>query len=191
MMSLVRAARDATAAAVLLGIVMTLGDVAWASLDLPHRRTYGVAHGAAMCLVFGLVVGWRARRVSAGAVGGPVIGVVSALVFYALAWKLRFVALLPAWMSFWILFAFFQQWLSKRESAGAAAARGVAAAALSGMAFVSISGIWTRPPSEPNYLVNLAAWCFAFLPGFLALFIGPRGLGTSGPEALNPEAPKP
>jgi hypothetical protein len=157
--------RDALVAAVLLAAVMTLGDVVWAALQLPHRRAYGVAHGAAMCLFFGLVVGWRARRLAAGAIGGPLIGVIAALVFYALAWKLRFVALLPAWMSFWILFAFFQQWLSRTESAGMTAVRGVTAAVLSGLAFVAISGIWTRPSPTPKYHIHLAAWTVAFLPG--------------------------
>ena len=162
--------RDAVGAALLLGLVMTGGDVLWAVLDLPHRRLYGVVHGAVMCLVLGMVIGWRTGRTSVGAAAGPIIGVLAALVFYALAWKLRFVALLPAWMSFWILFAFLQQWLARRETAARAAVRGLVAAVLSGLSFIAISGIWTRPPANPNYLVNFAAWSFAFLPGFLALF---------------------
>lgn len=176
--------RDAIAAAVLLGVVMTFGDFVWAALRLPHLRAYGVVHGAVMCLFFGLVIGWRSGRIAAGAVAGPIIGVVAALVFYALAWKLRYVALLPAWMSFWILFAFFQQWLSRAESPGAAALRGTVAAVLSGLAFVAISGIWTRPSAVPQYHVNLAAWSFAFLPGFLSLF-----LRTKGPKDPTPTLP--
>jgi hypothetical protein len=74
--------RDAVGAAALLAVVMTLGDVIWAALDLPHLRTYGVAHGAIMCLAFGLVIGWRAGRLSAGAAAGPIIGVVAAVLFY-------------------------------------------------------------------------------------------------------------
>jgi hypothetical protein len=167
----VRNGRDAIVAAVLLAVVMTFGDFLWAWLNLPHRRAYGVVHGAVMCLCLGLVIGWRARRMAAGAVAGPVIGVVAALVFYALAWKLRFVALLPAWMSFWIMFAFLQQWLSGTESPAIAAGRGTGAAILSGAAFIAISGIWTRASSHPHYHVNLAAWTVAFLPGFIALFV--------------------
>jgi hypothetical protein len=162
--------RDSFVAAALLAVVMTLGDMIWAALDLPHLRMYGVAHGAAMCLAFGAVVGWRARRIASGAIGGLVIGVLAALIFYALAWKLRAVALLPAWMSFWIMFAFLQDWLSGRRDPARAAIRGLIAAVLSGAVFVAISGIWTRPPTHPNYLVNLGAWAAAYFPGFFALF---------------------
>jgi hypothetical protein len=160
--------RDAVGAAALLAVVMTLGDVIWAALNLPHLRLYGVAHGAIMCFVFGLVIGWRAGRLAAGAAAGPIIGVIAALVFYALAGPLRFVALLPAWMSFWIMFAFFQQWLSRADSPGITALRSIVSAVLSGLAFVAISGIWTR--SSPGYHVNLGSWFVAFLPGFVTLF---------------------
>lgn len=160
--------RDAVAAAFFLAAVMTLGDYVWAVLKLPHLRTYGIAHGAVMCLCFGLVVGWRTGRLAAGALAGPIIGILAALMFYALAGPLRYVALLPAWMTFWILFAFLQQWLSRAESIERAAVRGVAAAILSGLVFVAISGIWTR--GSPGYHVNFAAWFVAFLPGFFALF---------------------
>ncbi len=160
--------RDAVGAAALLAVVMTLGDVIWAALDLPHLRIYGVAHGAIMCLVFGLVIGWRAGRLAAGAAAGPIIGVIAALVFYALAAPLRYVALLPAWMSFWIMFAFFQQWLSRTDSPDITALRSVVSAVLSGLAFVAISGIWTR--SSPGYHVNLGSWFVAFFPGFVTLF---------------------
>lgn len=168
MMSAVTWLRDAVGAAALLAVVMTLGDVIWAVLDLPHLRSYGVAHGAAMCLVFGLVIGWRAGRLAAGAIAGPLIGVVAAVVFYVLAGPMRYVALLPGWMSFWIMFAFFQQWLSRTESPALTALRSTGAAVLSGLAFVAISGIWTR--SSPGYHVNLVSWFIAFLPGFLVLF---------------------
>jgi hypothetical protein len=160
--------RDALVASLLLAIVMTFGDLIWAAFDLPHKRAYGVAHGALMCLCLGAVIGWRARRVATAAVAGLVIGVVAAGVFYVLAGPLRFVALLPAWMTFWILFAFLQEWLTRGESVNMAAARGLAAAVLSGAAFLAISGIWTR--GSPGYHVNLAAWFVAFLPGFIALF---------------------
>ena len=165
-----KAFRDALAAAALLAVVMTLGDYIWALFDLPHLRAYGITHGAVMCLFFGMVIGWRAKRLATGALAGPIIGIIAALVFYALAGPLRFVALLPAWMSFWIMFAFFQQWLSPTETPGRAALRGFVAAVTSGLAFVAISGIWTRGSAHGNYLINLGAWTFAFLPGFVALF---------------------
>jgi hypothetical protein len=160
--------RGAVAAALLLAVVMTLGDYIWAALHLPHRRTYGIVHGAVMCLCFGLVIGWRTSRMTTGALAGPIIGIIAALVFYALAGPLRYGALLPAWMTFWILFAFLQQQLSRAESRARAAVRGISAAILSGLVFAAISGIWTR--GSPGYHVNLSAWFVAFLPGFLALF---------------------
>ncbi len=162
--------RDALLAAVLLGAVMTFGDIVWSALRLPHRVAYRIAHGAVMCLCLGIVIGWRAHRVAGGALAGPIIGVVAALAFYALAPWLRYSAMLPAWMLFWLLFAFLQQRLSREGSARDAAVRGLAAATLSGIAFYGISGIWTKPAANPTYLLNLAAWSFAFLPGFLALF---------------------
>ena len=168
--------RSAAAAALLLAVVMTLGDYIWAALQLPHRRVYGVVHGAVMCLCFGMVIGWRAGRVGAGAIAGPVIGILAAVVFYALAGPLRYVALLPAWMTFWIFFAFLQEWLVRTESVERAALRGVVAAILSGLVFAAISGIWTR--GSPGYHVNLASWFVAFLPGFLALFWGRKDQGT-------------
>jgi hypothetical protein len=161
----------AIVAAVLLAGVMTLGDFIWSVLDVRHKVLHGVVHGAAMCLVLGLVIGWRARRIGAGAIAGPIIGVVAALSFYALAPWMRYWAMLPA---FWLLFAILQQRLVRAETMASAVRRGVAAALLSGAAFYAISGIWTNPPPTPRYGVNFASWAFAFFPGFMALFIGER-----------------
>jgi hypothetical protein len=173
----------AIGAAVLLGAVMTFGDWLWSALRLPHRMSYGIAHGAAMCLCLGAVIGWRARRPAAGALAGPVIGVVAALVFYALAPMMRYAAMFPAWMLFWMLFALLQQRLTPGERVSAALIRGIAAAILSGAAFYAISGIWTRPSPTPNYLLILASWSFAFLPGFVVLFWKPV---TSAPRIPHP-----
>lgn len=168
-----RAIRDAFLAALLLAGVMTLGDFIWSAMHLPHRMAYGIAHGAAMCLCLGIVIGARSGRIGAGAAAGPAIGVLAALSFYALAPVIGFMAMVPAWMLFWILFAFVQRWLAPPATIGEAAMRGVTAAVLSGIAFYLISGIWTRH-GPPNYPLNLAAWTIAFLPGFVALFAGPR-----------------
>ena len=161
----------AIAASVVLGAVMTVGDWAWAALQLPHRVWYGITHGAVMCLCVGLAVGIRAGQSVPGALAGPVIGVIAALAFYALAPMIRWSAMFPAWMLLWILFAVLQQRLSKKESLPAALLRGVAAALVSGAAFYAISGIWINDShSNPNLLRHFGAWSFAFLPGFLALF---------------------
>lgn len=156
-------------ASLLLGAVMTLGDLIWAALHLPHRVAYGLIHGALMCLCLGLAVGIRAGRPLAAAMAGPVIGVVAAAVFYALAPALRWGAMFPAWMLLWILFALMQRLLDARERLWPTLIRGVAAALLSGAAFYSISGIWTRH-AQWSIAFRFAAWSFAFVPGFVALF---------------------
>ncbi len=169
------ALRASVIAALLLGVVMTFGDFVWATWHVRHRVAYGIAHGAAMCLCIGAVIGWRERRPAAGALAGPVIGVAAAGAFYLLAPLFRMGAMLPAWMLFWILFALLQQRLTSGEPAARALGRGVAAAVLSGGMFYVISGIWTRPsPGGPDYLVHFVSWSAAFLPGFLALFFPVR-----------------
>jgi hypothetical protein len=176
----------AVVAAVVLGAVSTFGDYVWAALRLRHEMTYGLIHGAVICFCIGAVIGIRDRRLLPALIAGPVIGLIAAGAFYALAPWLRYSAMFPAWMLFWICFALLQEWLgSGRRSAapaaavsssfGAAVARGLAAAVLSGLAFYAISGIWTRPsPGGPNYLRHFLSWSFAFLPGFVALFAGQR-----------------
>jgi hypothetical protein len=54
--------------------------------------------------------------------------------------------------------------------------RGLGAAALSGVAFYGISGIWTNPaPGGPDYLRHFGSWTVAFLPGFAALLVEKGG----------------
>jgi hypothetical protein len=164
----------ALAASILLGAVMTFGDWLWAAMHIRHTVTAGLLHGAAMCLCLGAVIGVRARRVVAGTLGGPVIGILAAGLFYLLAPSLRMMAMFPAWMFFWICFAIMQGWLQKDRGGVAGLMVGVVAAMLSGLAFYAISGIWTRhDPGGPNYAWHLAAWTFAFFPGFAALFWRP------------------
>jgi hypothetical protein len=157
-------------ASLCLGAVMTLGDFAWAALHIKHRVVNGVLHGAAMCLCLGLAIGIRAGKPLAAAIAGPVIGVIAALVFYALARPLGWSAMFPAWMLLWVLFAVLQQKLENKDR-GTALMRGIAAALLSGAVFYMISGIWTGDShTQPNLALHFAAWSFAFLPGFAALF---------------------
>ena len=161
----------AVGASLLLGAVMTAGDFVWAYFSVRHRVYTGVVHGALMCLCIGALIGARAGRLLPGLVAGPIIGVLAAGAFYVLAPTFRWGAMLPAWMLFWICFAVLQRWLTT-GTLGMALARGVVAAVLSGLAFYAISGIWTRPaPGGPNYAIHFLYWSFAFLPGFLALFV--------------------
>lgn len=161
----------AVGAALLLGAVMTAGDFVWAFFDVRHSVWAGVTHGALMCLCLGTVIGFRAQRPAPGILAGPLVGVLAAGAFYVLAPVLGYGAMLPAWMFFWICFALLQQALTGGALA-AALLRGVGAAVLSGLAFYAISGIWTRPsPGGPDYVRHFVSWSFAFLPGFLALFV--------------------
>jgi hypothetical protein len=172
---MITALLHALGAALLLATVMTLGDFAWAAFDIPHRTLYGILHGAVMCFFIGAVIGARAGRLFVGALAGPLFGVLAAGLFYVLAPSAGWGAMLPAWMAFWSLFALLQQQLppfERREPRWHTGLRGLAAAVLSGLAFYAISGIWTRhDPGGPNYAVHFVSWWFAFLPGFLALFV--------------------
>ena len=158
-------------ASLFLGAVMAAGDYLWAAMHIRHRVAYGLVHGAVMCLCLGIAIGVHTRRTAPATLAGPVIGVIAAGTFYLLAPWLRMTAMFPAWMLFWILFALLQQRLRGGERLAAAATRGAVAAALSGLAFYAISGIWTGPSHDvPMPAIRFAAWSFAFLPGFLALF---------------------
>jgi hypothetical protein len=164
----------AVISAVALGVISTFGDYVWAALQLRHRMAYGLVHGAVICLCIGAAIGAREGRVVRGLAIGPIVGLLAAGVFYLLAPWLRYGAMFPAWMFFWICFAVLQSHLRGDGKLGMASVRGIAAALLSGAAFYAISGIWTRPsPGGPDYVRNLWSWTVAFLPGFLALFVGP------------------
>ena len=161
----------AVIASVCLGAVMTIGDWLWAALQIRHRVVNGLLHGALMCLCLGIAVGVRAGKPASAAIAGPVIGVIAAGSFYALAPALGWNAMVPAWMLLWILFALLQHWLVTKESIGTAVVRGVAAAVVSGAAFYAISGIWVNDShTNPNLIRHFGAWTVAFVPGFIALF---------------------
>jgi len=166
----------AALAALALGVLSTFGDFLWAYLRVPHRIVTGLGHGAIICLAIGAIIGLRAGRPLAGLMVGPLVGVLAAGAFYLLAPMLRWNAMFPAWMLFWICFALLQWRLSADRGLTSALLRGVVAAVLSGIAFYLVSGMWTNPPrGGPNYAVFLLNWTFAFFPGFLALFWRPAG----------------
>lgn len=171
----------ALTAAATLAVAMTAGDMLWAGLSLRHRMGYGLAHGALVCLLIGGFVGRRCGRTAAGLAAGLPIGLLAAGLFYALAPWLRYSAMFPAWMFFWVLFALLQAHLAGGESWRAALGRGLVAALISGVAFYLISGVWTRPGAgSARYLYHLGAWFIAFLPGFAALFLARAHAGSSG-----------
>ena len=168
--------------ALLMGGLMTFGDWVWAVLNLPHRTVFGLVHGLALCCGIGLYLGAPRKRTARGAVSGGLIGLGAAALFYLLAPWMRWGAMLPAWMAFWVAFGILlwrflgEPMAPMRE----AVLRGLIAALGSGLAFYAISGIWTRPSaSGPDYIRHFASWTVAFLPGFLALLVEKRRPATS------------
>jgi hypothetical protein len=158
--------------ALLMGALMTLGDWVWARFIPSHRAVFGLLHGLALCCAIGAYLGLLRRRTPKGALAGGAIGLGSAAGFYALAPVLRWGAMLPMWMAFWIAFGVLL-WRHLGEPTAArreALFRGAGAAVASGLAFYAISGIWTEHrPGGPDYVRNLVSWTFAVLPGFLVL----------------------
>lgn len=168
---------NAILGALLLAGVSTLGDFIWAHFSLEHRPSYGLIHGTVLCGVLGLYLGFLRKRPSLGTMGGALIGFAAAAGFYGLARFAGMAAMFPLWMAFWIAFALLDARVltdpgQRSSGTRTALVRGALAAVASGLAFFAISGIWLdREPGGPNYLVNLASWSVAFLPGFLALLV--------------------
>jgi hypothetical protein len=167
--------------AVFVAIVSTMGDWVWASQLLRHKTWYGLAHGAALCLAMGLALGAPAGRPIVGALGGLVSGVLAAGSFYLLAPLMRgagmsgYSAMYLSWFLLWIFIGWLDGPVLRRTAAAAALVRAVIAAVASGLAFYVVSGMWTNwNPATINYLDHLVRWTVAFLPGFLALRLGPR-----------------
>jgi hypothetical protein len=174
-------ARQALGGALAMGALMTFGDWVWAVFVPAHRVVYGLLHGLALCAAIGAFLTWRAGRVAAGAAWGGGTGLAAAVGFYALAPLLGWAAMFPAWMAFWIAFAWIERrFVSRNRTAREALARGAVAAVASGLAFYAVSGMWTRPdPAGPDYAWALLAWTFAFLPGFAALLVSrPAGVAV-------------
>lgn len=160
----------ATISSLALAAVMTFGDFVWAALNVRHRTAYGIIHGAVMCLCLGLAIGVRADRKTLAATAGLLIGVAAAGTYYLLAPALRWWAMFPAWMLLWILFGLLQRQLVEAERLGVTFKRGILAALLSAFAFYLISDIWIHEAAHRSLYTHFAAWTFAFLPGFAALF---------------------
>ena len=111
-----------------------------------------------------------AKRPLTGAIGGLVVGILSAASFYVLAPVMRYSAMLASWVVLWILLALLDRMLQRGASLASALVRGVLAAAGSGLAFWAVSGMWDNwNPQTINYADHFLRWAIAFLPGFLAL----------------------
>ncbi len=160
--------------AVLLGALSTIGDIVWDAWITSHRLIFGLIHGVAICAAMGLVLGLAAGGAKAkqrGVMVAPLIGLLAAGSYYALAGLIGYWAMFASWALLWVMCAWLYQRLrNSARSNKAFLARGLIAAVLSGLAFYAIADIWLDPPANPNYLYYLLAWSFAFFPGFLALF---------------------
>jgi hypothetical protein len=160
-------------ASVAIAAVSTLGDFIWATWIPRHMVAYGLAHGLLLFCAVGLVLGRLAGRAGAGAVAGAAIGVAAAGVFYLVSPLLGAATMFLAWAAAWMALGGMYARLSRSQAPShIVLARGAIAATASGLAFYLISGIW-RPfdPQGWDYAVHLAAWTFAYFPGFAALLM--------------------
>jgi hypothetical protein len=164
----------AALAALCAAALSTLGDWIWARFIPAHRPLYGLIHGTALCLGIGLALGITRGRAPRSAAAGAAIGLGAAGGYYALASFVGPGAMFVLWMGLWIAFGLLAaRGLGEpRETVRSGWVRGALAAAVSGLAFYAISGIWTRHRAGgPDYPYNFACWTIAFLPGFAALLL--------------------
>jgi hypothetical protein len=173
--------RAALGGALVLAALNTLGDFVWARFVPRHRAVLGLAHGTLLLLALGLYLGLVRRRPLPGALGGAAAGLLAAASFYALAPLVGYSAMFVSWMALWMALAFLDGRLRGGAPGREWLARGLLAAAGSGLAFYAVSGIWTRPaPGGPSYPYHFLCWTIAFLPGFAALLLPPRAAAGRG-----------
>ena len=163
----------------------TAADWIWYTFGVRHTATAGLVHGALLLTVVGGALG----TVSGHPVKGPPIGAVAGVggalayhVFILVVDDRPYGAAIPAaWVVLWLLLAVLDgRWLRapERRSWTAVALRGLVAAMASGLAFYFVlNTLWGAPPETGrNYLLQFAAWAFAWAPGMLALALPVRGL---------------
>jgi hypothetical protein len=162
----------------------TLADWVWYHYGVRHTVMAGVIHGAALLTVVGAALGAASNRVLRGLPIGAVAGIGGALAYQAFVlWiddRPYGLAIPAAWTVMWLLLALLEgRWLRvpDRRSWAGIAARGIAAAALSGVAFyLAMNTLWgAPPPTGRNYAMQFAAWAFAWAPGLMALSVGHAG----------------
>lgn len=156
----------------------TFGDFIWYSVGVRHTMVAGILHGALLLAVLGGVIGMSSGHVLKGLPIGALAGIGGALSYYALIVivdsRTYGTAIPAAWVIMWLLLAALEgRWLRapNRRSWGEIAIRGLIAAVAGGIAFALVRNVlWGRPPAEGrNYLLQFAAWAFAWAPGLLAL----------------------
>jgi len=160
-----------------MAVVSALADAFWAAALPEHRTIYGLVHGAIVLGVLGFVLARlaNARRPAIAGLGGVLVGVLVAGLFYVLYALLGNPALILAWMALWIAFAFLTDLSAPAKETGSRTlTRGMAAAVLSAIPFfVLVAGAMWLGSHDPGplYVRNVAYWAIAFLPGFAALLL--------------------
>jgi hypothetical protein len=181
----VRPAATLLAGIAIVALVSTLGDLAWYTLGVEHRMTAGIIHGVVLLTAVGGVLGASAGRFAAGLPLGMAAGVGGALAYYALVPVVGQAAMIVAWAALWVLLAWFDEVLLRRSrhAPGKRLMRGGLAAVLGGLAFYLVVGtLWGRPPEGGrNYLIQLAAWAFAWAPGLIVLTWPRAGAAPGSP----------
>lgn len=159
----------------------TFGDFVWYTVGVRHTMTAGILHGALLLSTVGVVLGAATGRPLKGLPIGTIAGIGGALSYYLLIVVMDSrtygTAIPGAWVFMWLLLAALDgRWLRapNRRAWAEVALRGVAAAVVAGIAFALVrSVLWGRPPGgDRNYLMQFAAWSFAWAPGLLALMAG-------------------
>lgn len=160
--------------ALVMAAVTTAGDYAWFEYGIRHNPLAGILHGVVLMGTLGAILGYQARRVAAGVIGGVIAGVAGALMFYALWRVLGWGAMFLAWSAVWLGLAAFDHYVLRRLHGSSWIARGLAAAIFGGVAFYMISSVWTNHAENPNYAWHFVAWMIAWWPGLAALTFGRR-----------------
>lgn len=177
-----------------VALAATLGDYIWYTVGVRHTMTAGLVHGALLLTTVGAALGAASGRLVKGLPIGTLAGIGGALSYYLLIAVMDSRTYGPAipgaWIFMWLLLAALDgRWLRAphRRSWTQVASRGALAAVLGGIAFALVRNIlWGRPPADGrNYLLQYAAWAFAWAPGLLALSWD-RGGGAASQAALEP-----
>lgn len=158
-----------------LAIFCTGLEWVWAAFIPSHQVSYGIAHGAVMCICIGLVLGHAAggpARMKPALLWTIVLGTLISASFYPLYFLLGMFAMFVSWILLWLAFA----WILRRlrdgdESLKATMIRGGLGSLLSAVGFYPIYYLWMQgKPDGIDYLWFILGWFIAFFPGFAALF---------------------
>ena len=161
---------EALATAVLLGGLNALIDFVSTELRFETRPLYLVGRVVLMCLCTGAIIGARARQLLIGVVTGILVGLLLGAGYHELTPTLGSMAFPLAWGVFWLAFCLLDTALNGGSALGAVL-QGLAAAALSGLAFYALSiGLGKSWSGDMSHVRSMVMWTSVFAPGFVVLF---------------------